>query len=265
MLAAMKDVLEFAVRIAKAAGSETLRYFLSADLVVETKADGSPVTRADRAAEELLRSEISHSFPQDGICGEEFGEQEGTSGRRWILDPVDGTKAFARGIPLYGTLVGLEEDGRAVLGVACLPALGEMVYAAKGLGAHWMTGVGGSEELREARVSEVDDAARALLCTTSVGGFTRIGRPEIFDRLRNGLGLDRGYGDCYGHILVATGRAEVMVDPVLAIWDCAALVPIVEEAGGTFTDLQGNATHRGQSGISTNGRLHEVVRGLIEP
>jgi fructose-1,6-bisphosphatase/inositol monophosphatase family enzyme len=127
-----------------------------------------------------------------------------------------------------------------------------------------MTGVGGSEVVRKARVSEVDDPARALLCTTSIGGFTRIRRPELFDRLRNGLGFDRGYGDCYGHILVATGRAEVMVDPVLAIWDCAALVPIVEEAGGTFTDLQGDATHRGKSGISTNGRLHEVVRGLIE-
>jgi histidinol phosphatase-like enzyme (inositol monophosphatase family) len=264
MLADMQELLEFAVRIARAAGSETLRHFLSPDLSVEMKGDGSPVTRADRAAEELLRGEIARSLPQDGILGEEFGEQEGTSGRRWILDPVDGTKAFARGIPLYGTLVGLEQDGRAVLGVAYLPALGEMVYAAKGLGARWITGVEGNEIVRDARVSQEDDPARALLCTTSIGGFRRIRRPELFDRLRDGLGHDRGYGDCYGHILVATGRAEVMVDPVLAIWDCAALVPIVEEAGGTFTDLAGNATHRGKSGVSTNGHLHEAVRRLIE-
>jgi histidinol phosphatase-like enzyme (inositol monophosphatase family) len=257
----MKALLDFAVEIAREAGNSTLAWFGSRDLEVETKENDSPVTVADRKAEEILRRRISDAFPDDGILGEEFGEVRGSSGRRWILDPIDGTIAFVRGVPLYGTLLGLEEDGRMVLGAVHLPALGELIYAARGEGAWWVTGAGAGP--RRAEVSEIDDPARALFCVTSVGGFVGGGTADVYERLRSSMGLDRGYGDCYGHMLVATGRAELMVDARMAIWDSAALQPIVEEAGGTFTDLSGNPTHTGGSAVSTNGQLRGLVAELL--
>jgi len=257
--------LDLAVRAARAAGEATLRHFRVPGLEVETKADASPVTRADREAERILRETIGAAFPDDGILGEEEGATPGTSGHLWILDPVDGTLSFVRGVAQYGTLVGLEVEGRAVLGVAYLPALGEMMYAARGLGAWWVDGLGGPrEERRPARVSSVDRPADAFLCHTSVGGFIRTGRLDAFLRLRDAVGRDRGWGDCYGHLLVATGRADIMVDPVLSPWDCAALQPIVEEAGGAFRDLSGRATHRGGSGVSTNGVLADTVQEILQ-
>ncbi|MHC4549354.1 MAG: histidinol-phosphatase [Planctomycetota bacterium] len=255
----MNDLLEFAVDACEAAGAATLRYFRDEALEVETKADGTPVTRADRDAETILRARIRAAFPADGIVGEEFGEEEGTSGRRWILDPVDGTKSFTRGVPFFGTLLGLEEQGRATLGVVALPALDETVYAARGKGAWWRR----AGRLRRARVSAVHRLDEALLCTTSRGGFVRAGERALYRRLQEAVRLDRGWGDCYGHVLVATGRADVMVDPRLAVWDCAPLPPILEEAGGVFMDLAGRATHRGGSGISTNPVLAEALRSFL--
>jgi histidinol phosphatase-like enzyme (inositol monophosphatase family) len=260
----MQDLLTFAVDAARAAGAATLEHFGAAGLAVETKDDGTPVTRADREAERILRQRIQAAYPGDGILGEEFGEERGDAGRRWILDPIDGTKSFARGVPLYGTLVALEEEGRAVLGVVYLPALGEMVSAARGEGAWWRTGIGDrGEEVRPAKVSAVDRLDEALLCTTAPKLHGRAGRPGFFDRL-SALAKDvRGWGDCYGHVLVATGRAEIMVDPVVAVWDLAPLQPIVEEAGGVFMDFSGRATHRGGSGISANGGLADALRGML--
>jgi len=254
----MKDLLDFAVRIAHEAGALTLRYFRAPDLDIERKADDSPVTRADKGAEELPRDRIRAACPDDGIVGEEFGEDAGTSGRRWILDPVDGTRSFVRGVPLYGTLVALEEEGRAVLGVIHMPALFETVYAASGVGAQWRLG----DEARPARVSSTASLNDALLSTTSVGGFERAGRLEVYEGLRARVQRDRGWSDCYGHLLVATGRVDVMVDPLMAEWDCAALQPVVEGAGGRFTSLAGVATHRGGSAVSTNGLLHDAVLEL---
>ena len=261
----MEELLDLAVRVAREAGDHTLRFFrVGGGPAVDRKRDGSPVTRADREAEEILRRRIGEARPEDGLLGEEFGHRQGSSGLLWILDPIDGTKSFIRGVPLYGTLVGLEIEGAMRVGVAYFPALREILFAARGQGATWVTDLGlASEEARPARVSTVDSLDEAALSITSIGGFVRAGRVDLLDRLRGAIGLDRGWSDCYGHMLVATGRAEVMVDPVMHVWDCAALQPIVEEAGGHFTDLSGNATHRGGSAISTNDALAGPVRALL--
>ncbi len=253
----------FALTIAREAGALTLDWFGSERLGVETKADGSPVTRADRAAEQLLAERIRAWFPDDGILGEETGETRGSSGRRWILDPIDGTKSFVHGVPFYGTLVALEAEGRPVVGVACLPALKEAVFAARGEGAFWVRDLGGKETTARARVSTVDRLEHALFCATSSRSFERSGHTAFYEALRGRVALERGWGDCYGHVLVATGRAEIMIDPFgMKIWDCAALQPVVEEAGGRFTDLSGAPTHLGGSAISTNLALADEVRAL---
>jgi histidinol phosphatase-like enzyme (inositol monophosphatase family) len=261
----MQREIEFAVAAARAAGDRALTYFQSPGLGHEIKSDGSPVTRADREAERLLRERIAREFPADGILGEEEDERTGDSGRTWILDPVDGTISFARGVPLFGTLVALEIEGRAALGVVYLPALGEMVHAATGAGAWWTRRVGTPGEVRApARVSEVDALDGAVFSYTSCGEFERAGRARLYDALCAATRRDRGWSDCYGHVLVATGRVDVMIDPTMNVWDCAALQPIVEEAGGRFTDLAGEPTHRGGSAVSTNGALAAAVAALIE-
>jgi histidinol phosphatase-like enzyme (inositol monophosphatase family) len=255
--------LDFTVEIAREAGALTLPHFLNEQTAVERKGDRSPVTEADRQAERRLRERIAERYAADAILGEEFGETPGTSGATWILDPLDGTQSFIHGVPLFGTLVGLEAEGEAVLGVAYFPALGELVYAAKGLGAWWLPPGASSPTPRRAQVSTVYRLDEALLTVTWLEGFERIGRLDLYERLRQATALERGWGDCYGHILVATGRAELMVDPVMNVWDCAALKPILEEAGGTFTDLAGTPTIRGGSAISTNGHLFDAVMQIV--
>jgi len=250
----IRTLLEFAVDAAWEAGRITLAHFQTA-LTVEHKPDRSPVTIADRHAEEKLRTLIRQRYPHDAICGEEFGETEGSSGYRWILDPIDGTKSFVRGVPLYGVMVGVEAEGQPLAGVVNLPALGEMVYAARGLGCFWNG--------RRTRVSPVDRLDQALLAMTNPAAFAPAGKDAAYQKLCAATQVQRGWGDCYGHILVATGRAEVMLDPVMNVWDCAALQPIVEEAGGTFTDWKGQPTIYGGDAISTNGRLFEQVMSLV--
>jgi myo-inositol-1(or 4)-monophosphatase len=251
--------LELALSAALGAGPLILEHYQSAGLTVDRKRDSSPVTIADRDAEQYLRAEIAKQFPDDAILGEEFGEKPGTSGFRWILDPVDGTKSFIHGVPLFGTLVGVEQADRCVAGVCHFPALGETAWGGTGLGAWWRTGTG---DPRPARVSPVSDLSAALLCFTTVQGFSRIGRQDAFDALTAAAGIVRGWGDCYGHILVATGRAEAMVDPLMNPWDAAALVPIVEEAGGAFMDWNGGASIRSGNGISVNGALRESILAI---
>ena len=243
--------METAARLAWAAGRATLRHFQTG-VAVETKPDATPVTVADREAEEIIRSGLLEAFPEDGVLGEEFGEITGSSGRCWIIDPIDGTKSFVRGVPLYGVLLGLEdENGEGVVGAVYLPGLDEMVHAAKGLGCWWNG--------RTSRVSGVEKLSEACLCYTSSRSFAQRHRDHVFNDLARKVGLLRGWGDCYGHLLVATGRAEVMLDPVLNPWDCAPLVPILQEAGGTFTDWKGVTTIRGEDGVSTNGYLFDEV------
>ena len=263
--APLSECLEFAVVSARKAGAFIMPYYQN-EAGVEIKGDGSPVTLADRGAELELRRLIHERFPDDGILGEEYGEQPGTSGRRWILDPIDGTKPFTRGVPMFGVMIGLEEGGEAVAGVVSLPALDEMVYAARGLGCWWLPAGRKTDVPRRAEVSPAATLADGILLFTSYEYFVKAKRTAAFDRLLAASKHQRGWGDCYGHLLVATGRAEACVDPVMNIWDNAALVPILLEAGGTFTDWKGRATHAGGDGISTNGKVYEeVMRALREP
>lgn len=254
--------LQFALSAYAAAKQFILNYYQQAELEVERKRDSSPVTIADRGAEELLRAEISRAFPGDGVLGEEFGDSPGTSGFRWILDPIDGTKSFIHGVPLFGTLIGLEFEGHCVLGVCGFPALDEIVYGARGQGAWWQQGQGTP---KKAQVSQVGKLSDALFCCTSIQRWDNIGRRDAFDRLVSGAQLARGWGDCYGHALVATGRADVMVDAGLNPWDGAALLPIVTEAGGHFLDWKGQPTVYGGNGVSVNARLKDEVLEILRP
>jgi histidinol phosphatase-like enzyme (inositol monophosphatase family) len=254
--------LQFAVEIAREAGDGTLRYFRRSDLAVERKADHSPVTIADRSAEELLRQRIGDRFPADAIIGEELGEQTGESGFQWILDPIDGTKSFIHGVPLYTTLIAVLQNDEPQIGVIHAPALCETVSAAKGSGC-WYT-CGSANKPQAARVSEVASLKESLLLTTEVEGFRQ--RPsgdatDVFMRLQRAARVARTWGDGYGYLMVATGRAEVMIDPIVNLWDAAPLLPIIEEAGGHFSDWKGNPTIRAGEALATNGRLsREVLR-----
>ena len=260
------DRLELARAIAREAGRLTLDFFRTDDLVVEHKSDDSPVTAADRAAERLLRERIEAKYPEDAILGEELGERPGTSSFRWIVDPIDGTKSFITGVPLYTTLVGLleqtPEGQRSVLGVIYAPALDELVYAASGGGA-WHEVCGGPATA--AHVSSVDQLSDGVFLTSEVRSFST-GRPadamETYLKLQNTARLARTWGDAYGYLLVATGRAEAIVDPILSLWDTAALQPILEEAGGTFTDWEGRPTVHGGEGIGTNRHVLDEVLAI---
>ncbi len=259
----MEKRLELARAIAKEAGDLTLRYFYDLDRVdVETKSDDTPVTVADREAERLLRERIEQYFPHDSILGEEFPAKEGTSHYRWILDPIDGTKSFIHGVPLYSTLIGIEKSGKSVAGVIGLPPLGEMVWAGRDLGAWHETPRSGGPV--RAEVSTCRKISDALFLTSEVLTFERNGRGEAYKALEKTCRLTRTWGDAYGYALVATGRAEVMVDPVMSDWDAGPLMVILEEAGGRFTDWKGKPTTLGQEGVATNGALHNEVLKMIQ-
>jgi len=250
----LRETLEFAVEAAQMAGAFTLGYF-RADPPVDLKADLSPVTAADRGAEERLRARIEKAFPDDGILGEEFGEKKGRRPARRILDPIDGTVSFISGVPLYAVLVGYEWEGEMLAGVIHLPALGETVYAARGLGCWWNG--------RRARVSDVNELSKARLCTCGTKQLYKCGRGAAFERLRDACLLDRGWSDAYAYALIATGRAEIAVDPIMSLWDNAALLPVLLEAGGTFTDWSGRTTHTAPEAVATNGKLFDAVMRTI--
>jgi histidinol phosphatase-like enzyme (inositol monophosphatase family) len=252
--AELGELLKVALVLAKEAGDVTLQHF-GAVLASDTKSDGTPVTVADRAAESLLRDRIGARYPEHGILGEEFGETNPGATVRWILDPIDGTRSFVRGIPLYGVLLGIEVDGSPVVGVAHFPALEDTVGAALGHGCLWNG--------RKARVSNTRTIRDAAALTTDPAELLEGPTAEGWNTLVKETSLARTWGDCYGHILVATGRAEIMIDPILSPWDAAPFVPILEEAGGRFTDLEGRARLDGGSGVSTNGLLHDQVLALL--
>ena len=251
----LKQTLDFAVGIAREAGAMTLQYF-KGSFAAERKADNSFVTIADREAERFLRRQIEQTFPDDAILGEEESEKPGRSGRRWILDPIDGTYSFVHGVPLYAVLIGLEVSAESLLGVVNLPALKETVYAAQGLGCFY------NDE--PARVSSTASLDEALLLSTDFGTCEQFGFGPAAEALQQRVHTRRTWGDAYGHVLVATGRADIMLDPVMNVWDCAALLPIIEQAGGTFTDWGGARTIDGGNAISTNGRLFADVMNLIK-
>jgi histidinol-phosphatase len=249
----LESLLEFACETVWEAGRLTLAHFQTV-LDVQWKADRSPVTAADRAAEAWIRRAIETRFPDHAIVGEELGPREVDATYRWWVDPIDGTQAFIAGVPLYGVLLGLERAGEIVVGAVCFPALGELVAAGIGLGCRWNG--------RRARVSAVDRLGAARVVFTDCGELDE--RHETrWRRLRGATRVQRGWGDCYGHCLVATGRAEIAVDPIMQPWDCAALVPILREAGGTFTDWQGRTTIHAGEALSTNGVLLDQVLALL--
>lgn len=250
------DRLALATEIAWKAGKQTLDLFQNSDLHVEKKSDRSPVTLADRNAETFLRGEIAAHFPDDAIVGEEFGISDGQSGYRWILDPIDGTKSFISGVPLYGTMVGVEHTGRSVIGVVYLPALDEGVYASKGEGAWHVQGSGAPVA---SHVSNTERLSECTFVTSEVSSFFERSAGTVFEQLQDACYVTRTWGDCYGYLLVATGRVDLMIDPILNIWDAAAIQPILEEAGGRFTDWRGESRIDTGDAIGSNGRVHDLV------
>ncbi|MCC6423185.1 MAG: histidinol-phosphatase [Phycisphaerales bacterium] len=253
---ALGDLAAVAVEAAYLAGRRTLAHF-NTGVAVETKSDQTPVTCADREAEEIIRGRIARTYPNHAILGEEQGSSGGGAGGndyRWIIDPIDGTKSFIHGVPLYGVLIGVEVNGEPSVGVIYMPALDEMVWAADGLGCWWNG--------RRARVSEVSKLEEATLLSSSV--TTCQARSDTFDQLADKVKLTRTWGDCYGYLLVATGRAEIMIDPKLNPWDVAPMPPILREAGGGFTTWSGGSSIHAGDGAAVNGQLLEPVRAILK-
>jgi histidinol-phosphatase len=244
----LRDV---AMAAAAAGGRAALQYFRRPDLRVEWKADESPVTIADREAEAACHAVIRAAFPDDAWLGEETGEVGGGSGRRWICDPIDGTRNFVRGVPLWATLVACEENDRVVAAAVMIPALNENYDAVLGGGAR----CNGST----IHVSKIDRLDQALFCYESPAWFHKNGMTAVFDDLNKITALQRGLCDAYGHMLVASGRAEIVVEPQLSVWDVAATSLVVNEAGGRFSDLQGTPSIRSGNAVVTNGVLHDAV------
>ncbi len=252
----MHPDLSLAFALADLADAITVERFQAEDLVVETKPDLTPVTEADRAVEQALRKRIGEERPGHGIVGEEFGAgQPGTA--RWILDPIDGTKNYLRGIPVWATLIALERDGRVELGVVSAPALHRRWWAARGEGAF----VNG----RRIRASQVAELSDAVLSYASLTSWEEHGLAEEFLTLARGCWRTRAFGDFWSHMLVAEGVVDLAVEPEVELWDLAAPQVIVEEAGGRFTDLGGTPTAAGGSSVSTNGLLHDRVLATLRP
>jgi len=252
----LRSYLDFAVETAWEAGQLTLGYYQTG-LRPNFKADESPVTIADREAEKLIRNRIAKRYPNHAIVGEEFGAAE-TDGAnlRWFIDPIDGTRSFVRGVPLYSVLIGLEIDGTIEVGVAHFPALRETIAAATGEGCWWNS--------RRAQVSQTSHLKDALVAHYDAAAFAQHDKAEPWQRFQQRTSYRAGWCDAYGYLLVATGRAEVMLDPIMDVWDCAPFPPILKEAGGYFGDWQGNETIYGGEAMATTTTLLPQVLALIQ-
>ncbi len=249
-----ETLMQGAAELAKLTGNVAQEYF-RCDIAVETKGDGSPVTIADRRSEEIARKWVARRFPGDGILGEEFGVDRPDALRRWIIDPIDGTKAFIRGVPLWGTLVAVAEGSRVLAGAAFFPAVNELVVAGLGCGCWWndaRASVSGIGQIRESTILTTDDRFP-----------DHADRRAAWAALSSSAAVCRTWGDCYGYLLVATGRAEVMVDDIVSLWDAAAFAPIIAEAGGLLTDWKGEDTPFGGDAIATNAALAREVRTVL--
>ncbi len=257
--------LALALTLAERAGALAMTHFGSPGLLVHSKGEAGPVTIADRDAEALIRAGIAAAFPRDAVMGEELGETHGTSGYRWLIDPIDGTVSFVRGVPLFGVLIGVERDEpdgpRVVAGVCALPALGERVFASEHEGATWERAGRAAEP---ARVSRCDQLSQSLLCTTSPDYYRQSGRLDVMPRLFAAAQRVRGWSDCYGLTLAATGRVDVFVDPLMNPWDNGPFPIIFDRAGGTFCDWQGRAGARSKDCLAGASPLVEQVRALLE-
>lgn len=251
---APSQLLHAAAEVAQLAGRKAMQWYRTG-VDVETKGDGSPVTIADREAERVARTWLSERFPADGLHGEEFGLERPEARRRWMIDPIDGTKAFVRGVPLWGTLIACCEGDTVLAGAAFFPALDELVAAAPGEGCWW----NGSR----ARVSSVDTLDHATALITDDRFPDAPARGERWRALVSRVAVARTWGDCYGYLLVATGRAEIMADDIVNAWDTAALFPIITEAGGHFTSWSASVTAFGGDAIATNGGVSDAARTLL--
>jgi len=245
---------ETAVEVARAAAQRALRYFHES-VTVEWKHDQSPVTIADRETEQELRSTLLRRFPGDAFLGEESGEESGTTGYRWVIDPIDGTRSFVRGIPIWATLIGLEFQGEQIAGVAEVPTLGQTYHALRGQGAY-------RNETR-IRVSDIDRLDESMLFYSSVSWFVKANRERAFLELARQTQRQRGFGDFYGFVLVAQGSGEVMAEHGVKPWDVAGLKAIVEEAGGRFSDWDGTPTIYRPDVIASNGKLHDAALHIL--
>ncbi|MCQ4616870.1 histidinol-phosphatase [Corynebacterium sp. CCUG 18816] len=254
------DDLALALELADAADAITLDRFEASDLKVKSKPDMTPVSDADVAVEEVLRERLAEARPGDSIVGEEFGGETVFEGRQWVIDPIDGTKNFVRGVPVWATLISLLVDGQPVLGVVSAPALARRWYAAQGSGA-WRTFNKGS--LKRLEVSHVGELADASLAMSSLEGWKARDLQENFIALTERTWRLRGYGDFFGYCLVAEGAVDIAAEPEVSVWDLAALSVLVTEAGGTFSSLNGEPGPHGGDAIATNGLLHDAARKVI--
>lgn len=255
--ATQSTFLQAACEVAALAAGIAARHFRDLGVAREArnKSDGSPVTRADIEAEHAAREWIERRFPGDGIVGEELGTVRPEARRRWIVDPIDGTKSFVCGVPLYGTLIAVAEGDEILAGAAHFPSIGEVVCAARGEGCFWNGA--------RASVSDVNRVEEATVLTTDERFLQDARKLAGWRTLSERARLCRSWGDCFGYLLVATGRAELMADGVLAAWDAAAILPIVEEAGGVFTDWTGARTAFGGSAVATNRGVADTTRALL--
>ena len=251
----LKRMLEFASQLAFEAGQLTLAHFQT-QLNVDFKKDDSPVTIADKKAEELIRSRIEKEYSGHGIVGEEFGVSNDGASHRWIIDPIDGTKSFMRGVPLYAVLIGLEIEGKIELGVSYFPGVKDMVAAATGEGCFWNG--------RRASVSTTANLDRAIVSFTDFNSFASYERTAEWEAISKATYYRVGWSDAYGHMLVATGRCDIMLDPIMNAWDCGPFPVILREAGGYFGDWQGNETIYGNEALSTNQKLLPELLELLQ-
>ena len=251
----IKELLQAAIEIAKIGGNHTLKYFKK-DFEIVSKKDDSPVTIADRETEQIIREEIQKRFPGHGIIGEEYGRTNENSAIQWVLDPIDGTKSFIHGIPFYTTLVGIMINNEPVIGIINAPALDELCAAAIGYGATFNG--------EPCKVRNTEKLSDSTFLVTEIDHFRSMGLGTMFQELLNGTKIHRTWGDAYGHMMVATGRADLMFDPELHIWDAAALLPILKESGGIFSDMDGTETIHSGNGFSTNKQLFPQVKAILD-
>jgi histidinol-phosphatase len=258
-MARYADDLALAHTLADSADAVSVSRFRALDLHVSAKPDLTPVSDADTTVEKALRSTLARARPRDGVLGEEYGTTEAAAGpgsRRWIIDPIDGTKNFIRGVPIWATLIALMDGDRPVVGLVSAPALGRRWWGAVGHGAYAGRHASAATPLQVSGVSRLADAS---FCYSDLHSWDQAGRQAAMLDIIAGTWRNRAYGDFYGYMLVAEGAVDIMVEPELSLWDLAALVPIVTEAGGTFTDLEGRPGPEGGSAVATNGKLHEEI------
>ncbi|MHA7142225.1 MULTISPECIES: histidinol-phosphatase [unclassified Arthrobacter] len=255
------DDLRLAHVMADSVDDQTMSRFKAQDLVVETKPDLTPVTDADKAAEESIRGQLSRARPRDAVLGEEFGSS-GAGSRRWIIDPIDGTKSFVRGVPVWATLIALIDEGQPVVGLVSAPALGKRWWAATGTGAYMGKSLAAASRLKVSNVSRLEDASMSY---SSLSGWKERGNLPEFLTLTDSVWRSRAYGDFWSYCLVAEGAVDIACEPELNLYDMAALVPIITEAGGRFTSLEGTDGPFGGNALATNSTLHNDVLQILNP